>query len=434
MASRPKRFNYNISELETNNLNLGISSMFSGSFSASNNVSSATNVTGLSFNNSTTRFFQCQITVTITKSVGSNLYELFTLEGHQTDSTWNLYATSLSDITGIKFSITNTGQIQYTSSNVSNFVSSTFRFSASQIANTGSYSTLTTASQETYILNSLQVSNTVESIIGSSPGGLYVLGGSTFEKMISIRTTQDAVGFGTGGSLSVYGGAAVSKNLLVNGNLGIGTASPQYQLDVNGDMRVSSHIYINGGMSAAAGTSSTFSYLTLTSSDDAINLSTGSLVTYGGITVQSPTDSTSVTNGGSFLTDGGASIGKSLFVGGRVVGLSNSNTLGNIFTTGGNVGISTTSPVSKFHVHASSYPNITLTTDDGYVNAIELDSTNKVGGVKWRVMSSHQSASEGQGKYIIQQASASIIPFCITSTGNVGISEVEADEISAQKK
>jgi len=422
MASRPKRFNYNISELETNNLNLGISSMFSGSFSASNNVSSATNVTGLSFNNSTTRFFQCQITVTITKSVGSNLYELFTLEGHQTDSTWNLYATSLSDITGIKFSITNTGQIQYTSSNVSNFVSSTFRFSASQIANTGSYSTLTTASQETYILNSLQVSNTVESIIGSSPGGLYVLGGSTFEKMISIRTTQDAVGFGTGGSLSVYGGAAVSKNLLVNGNLGIGTASPQYQLDVNGDMRVSSHIYINGGMSAAAGTSSTFSYLTLTSSDDAINLSTGSLVTYGGITVQSPTDSTSVTNGGSFLTDGGASIGKSLFVGGRVVGLSNSNTLGNIFTTGGNVGISTTSPVSKFHVHASSYPNITLTTDDGYVNAIELDSTNKVGGVKWRVMSSHQSASEGQGKYIIQQASASIIPFCITSTGNVGIS------------
>jgi len=243
MASRPKRFNYNVhSDLETNNLSLGISSMFSGSFSASNNVSLATNVTGLSFNNLTTRFFQCQITVTITKSIGSNLYELFTLEGHQTDSTWNLYATSLSDITGIQFSITSTGQVQYTSSNVPNFVSSTFRFSATQIANTGSYSTLNTATQETYILNSLQITNTVGSTIGTDPGALYVLGGSTFEKMISIRTTENAVGFGTGGGLSIYGGAAVSKNLLVNGNIGVGIENPVNNLDVTGTGRITTSL------------------------------------------------------------------------------------------------------------------------------------------------------------------------------------------------
>ena len=243
MASRPKRFNYNVhSDLETNNLSLGISSMFSGSFSASNNVSLATNVTGLSFNNLTTRFFQCQITVTITKSIGSNLYELFTLEGHQTDSTWNLYATSLSDITGIQFSITSTGQVQYTSSNVPNFVSSTFRFSATQIANTGSYSTLNTATQETYILNSLQITNTVGSTIGTDPGALYVLGGSTFEKMISIRTTENAVGFGTGGGLSIYGGAAVSKNLLVNGNIGVGIGNPVNNLDVTGTGRITTSL------------------------------------------------------------------------------------------------------------------------------------------------------------------------------------------------
>ena len=52
MTSRSKKYNYNISasgNFVTNNLNLGVSNMFSGSFSASNNVSSATNVTGLSF-------------------------------------------------------------------------------------------------------------------------------------------------------------------------------------------------------------------------------------------------------------------------------------------------------------------------------------------------------------------------------------------------
>ena len=87
----------------------------------------------------------------------------------------------------------------------------------------------------------------------------------------------------------------------------------------------------------------------------------------------------------------------------------------------GNVGIGTTSPSSRLEVRASSYPNITLTTDDNYVNAVDFDSTNKTGGVKWRVMSTQQSAGEGVGKFVVQQVSSGTSPFCITSTGNVGI-------------
>lgn len=98
----------------------------------------------------------------------------------------------------------------------------------------------------------------------------------------------------------------------------------------------------------------------------------------------------------------------------------NSNTLGNIFTTGGNVGIGI-APTSKLHVHASDFPNIKLTTDNVYVNSIDLDSTNKTGGVYWRLMSTHQDASEGQGKFVISQVTSGLNVLGLTSSGNVGI-------------
>ena len=155
----------------------------------------------------------------------------------------------------------------------------------------------------------------------------------------------------------------MNRSLTVtNGNTGIGTTAPSHMLDVNGGVR-----------------STNFT-------------TTNALITTAQIT--------------------------------NLNAIGNSNTLGNVFTTGGNVGISTTSPSSKFHVHASDFPNIKLTTDNIYVNAIELDSTNKTGGVNWRVLSSHQSASEGQGKFVIQQVSGGLYPFSITSTGNVGISTI----------
>ena len=87
----------------------------------------------------------------------------------------------------------------------------------------------------------------------------------------------------------------------------------------------------------------------------------------------------------------------------------------------GNVGIGTTSPSNRFHVHSSSYPNIKLTTDDNYVTAIDFDSTNKTGGKHWRIMSTHQSAGEGQGKFCIQNVTDGVVRMAIQAGGEVGI-------------
>lgn len=61
-----------------------------------------------------------------------------------------------------------------------------------------------------------------------------------------------------------------------------------------------------------------YNYLTITGSDQSINLTTGSLLTFGGITSQCDANATDISNGGSFLTPGGASIGKDLYIGGNI--------------------------------------------------------------------------------------------------------------------
>jgi fibronectin-binding autotransporter adhesin len=99
-----------------------------------------------------------------------------------------------------------------------------------------------------------------------------------------------------------------------DGYIGIGTSTPSYKLDVQGDARIKNDLYVDGSINGAAASSSTFAYLTLTSTDEAINYSSGSLVSFGGITIQCETEALDGDNGGSFLTAGGASIGKNLFV------------------------------------------------------------------------------------------------------------------------
>jgi hypothetical protein len=104
------------------------------SFSAQNNQFAKANVTTLAFPNNTVRSFSAIVSVCIMKSAGQNLYANFDIRGIQKDiGDWSINTNFIGDNTGIVFSISNVnskGQIQYISEDLTNWVSTTFKFKA----------------------------------------------------------------------------------------------------------------------------------------------------------------------------------------------------------------------------------------------------------------------------------------------------------------
>lgn len=98
------------------------------SFSLANNQASPANVTGLAFSNATARSFRVHASVIIDAT--TDLFEVYELSGIQKGSSWDMSQTSTGDDAGLTFSITNAGQIQYTSTNNAGFVSGTLKFRA----------------------------------------------------------------------------------------------------------------------------------------------------------------------------------------------------------------------------------------------------------------------------------------------------------------
>lgn len=166
---------------------------------------------------------------------------------------------------------------------------------------------------------------------------------------LTVYNTSDASDEFTSGSLTVAGGTSIAKNLFVGGQAtftntmdssstsgavyisgGLTVATGQSSdfgsgaLTVNGggyfggELYVQQNLNVQGQINGGGASSSTFAYLTLTATDESLNLSTGSFLTFGGITIQTYTNSENVSNGGSFLTPGGASIGRDLYIGGNL--------------------------------------------------------------------------------------------------------------------
>lgn len=160
---------------------------------------------------------------------------------------------------------------------------------------------------------------------------------------LSISSTADATSETRGGTITTLGGASIGKNLYVGGvakftstipstsynsgavlvqggltvqcaenvsNIGNGGA-----LTVQGGASIGGDLWVGGEINGSGSSSSTFAYLTLTATDEAINFTTGALITFGGITIQCTTNATSVTDGGSFLVQGGGAFGGDLIIG-----------------------------------------------------------------------------------------------------------------------
>ena len=179
--------NLNIENASINNLTYGITNVYSGSFIASNNTSTPTNITGFVFDSTQTSSFISNVTVKVIRSVGGNLCSMYTIEGNYNSNGWTIYPTVLGDNTGITFSITVNGQIQYTSTNITNWTSTTIRFSITQMSDTGSYSTFIHNTNGSYAVDSMQLNNLEDSISGVSNGGLNVLGGATINKTLTAN-------------------------------------------------------------------------------------------------------------------------------------------------------------------------------------------------------------------------------------------------------
>lgn len=95
------------------------------SFTAADNQSSASDITGFVFANASVRGFRASVTVT-----RGSTYAIYTLNGIQKASSWELSQDYLGDATGITFSITSAGQIQYTTTSTGNTADVKFRAEA----------------------------------------------------------------------------------------------------------------------------------------------------------------------------------------------------------------------------------------------------------------------------------------------------------------
>jgi len=101
------------------------------SFAAANNQSVSANVTNFAFANGVVRSFNAVASVSIVRLSGTNYYANYDIRGVQKDSNdWVINVSFVGDNTGIVFTIDDNGQIQYTSSNVSQWQSTAIKFRA----------------------------------------------------------------------------------------------------------------------------------------------------------------------------------------------------------------------------------------------------------------------------------------------------------------
>lgn len=218
--------------------------------------------------------------------------------------------------------------------------------------------------------NSVIISNTQTLMRNNNNTNAFILDKATdtitLAGTLNVNSTVNAVGLGSGGNLTILGGGSISRDmyiggktriystevsngytsgavilsggLTITGNNNAVNSSNGGDLTVQGGGAFGGDLYIAGSINGSS-SSSTFAYLNITGTDAAINRTTGSIITVGGITIQCSVNSSSVTNGGALLVLGGAAVEQDIYIGenqfnyGRFDIKSNVNNVFNFYDT-----------------------------------------------------------------------------------------------------
>jgi len=331
-----------------------------------NNQSVAANVSGLIV--SPPQFTQYVLVTVNNTTTASSTNTLYLLQGVQQQSgAWNFSAQIVSGPDpGIRFGILSSGQIQYTSGNISGWLSTTFTFTADVVPlqNTVSYVSLNvtgTTDATSTTTGALIVSG------GISSGANVYVGGNvnastapTTGAHLSNKTYVDGLSYLTAGTGLTKVGSTISVNasqitsvgtltgLTSSGIVNISNATNSTSvgtgaLTVSGGISSGGSIYLSGNVNASTApttgahlTNKTYvdglSYLTagtgLTLTGSTLNVDgaqTGitSLGTLTGLTSSGVVNITNTTNStsvgtGALTVSGGISSGANVYVGGNV--------------------------------------------------------------------------------------------------------------------
>ena len=167
-------------------------------------------------------------------------------------------------------------------------------------------------------INGLTI-NSTQDAVNPTTAALVVTGGVGIKgKLINYGTAQFQNVLGS--SNSSTGAVVISGGLSINGASNSTNVSSGGALTIQGGAAIGGNLYIGGTIYYAnsASVSNTYAYLTLTATDQSTNINTGSLITFGGISIQSTMDATSTTSGGGLTVLGGIATNNSLYIGGNI--------------------------------------------------------------------------------------------------------------------
>jgi hypothetical protein len=348
----------------TNTVTLGgLTNEFSGSFTAANNITTPTDVTGLIFSSATVRSFSTIISVSLLRLSGGNLFAQYNIDGVQNDAGWQIDSNYIGDTTGIVFSINSgSGQLQYTSTNTINWNSTTFRYNATAISVGGNFYPSFSTSGNFGISGILSVQNTIDST-NSSNGSVVISGGVGISKNMSLggilnmnSNSQTFAGTfnGNNGVISntditgLLYNSSNYRSFIIQMSVSVSATSSLYsQYTIEGIQRSSGwYIYTNylgdsiditfnitstgqlqysSSTTYSGWTSTTFNYqstaILISGANSSITLATsGTQTITGGLVITNTSNATTVSSG-ALVVAGGAGITSDLRVGGNIYGL-----------------------------------------------------------------------------------------------------------------